>query len=233
MKGPLEFLKLSWVEGQEDDSSVGEWLVNVKAKMCAMAEVVSDREAKAKDKMKLYYDKSARVKSFVEGEMVLRRKPVLTGKMGSFWEGPYEVEKKVSPVTYLVRLPGRSNKARVLHSNLLKKWHTPVDKVHNVVVMSEDESECESSPGLKLQKDGFVPSVGEQKLLDEVLERYGEVLSARPGRTSEAELVIRTGSHDPVKSHPYRIPPQWKDDVKAQIGSGASLGPPLVPGPHQ
>ena len=224
VKGPLEFLKLSWVEGQEDESSVGEWLVNVKAKMCAMAEVVSDREAKAKAKMKLYYDKSARVKSFVEGEMVLRRKPVLTGKMGSFWEGPYEVEKKVSPVTYLVRLPGRSNKARVLHSNLLKKWHTPVVKVHNVVVISEDESECESSPGLKLQRDGFVPSVGEQRLLDEVLDRYRDVLSDKPGRTEAAELCIRTGESGPVRSHPYRIPPRWSNEVRRQMDQLLELG---------
>ena len=54
-------------------------------------------------------------------------------------------------------------------------------------------------------------------MLDEVLEGYREVLSTKPGRTCEAELVIRTGSHDPVRSHPYRVPPQWKDEVKHQI----------------
>ena len=224
VKGPLEFLKSSWVEGREDDSSVGEWLINVRAKMCEMAEVVSDREAKAKAKMKQYYDKSASVKSFVEGEMVLRRKPVLKGKMGSFWEGPYEVEKKVSPVTYLVRLPGSANKARVLHCNVLKKWHTPTDRVHNVVVIGEDESECESSLGLKLVREGFVPSSIEQQLLDDVLDRYRDVLSDKPGRTEAAELCIRTGDSIPVRSHPYRIPPMWKEDVKKQMDQLLELG---------
>ena len=143
VRGPLEFLKSSWVEGEEENCSVFEWLVNVKAKMCSMAEVVSDRETLAKAKMKKTYDKSATVKSFVEGDMVLIRKPVLKGKMGSFWDGPFEVEKKVSPVTYLLKLPGKTNKARILHCNMLKMWHTPVDRVHNVVVITEEESESE------------------------------------------------------------------------------------------
>ena len=203
VRGPLEFLKMSWVDGEEDDSTVGEWLINVKAKMCAMAEVVSDREVKAKAKMKSFYDRSATIKSFVAGDMVLVRKPVLHGKMGSSWDGPYQVERKVSPVTYEIQRPGRAKKAKILHANMLKVWHTPADVVHRVVI-SDDESACESAPGLKLQRDGFVPSVGEQVMLDEVLDRYGEVLSAIPGRTSEAELLIRTSSHDPVRRPPIQ-----------------------------
>ena len=217
VRGPLDFLKMSWIEGVDESCSIGDWLISVKAKMCAIAEVVSDREAKAKAKMKTFYDRSATIKSFAEGDMVVVRKPVLRKKMSKAWEGPFEVERKVSPVTYAIKLPGRSNKAKIIHCNLLKEWHTPADVVHRVVTFTEDESESESSQGLKLERDGFVPSGVEQGMLDEVLERYGEVLSTKPGRTSEAELVIRTGSHDPVRSHPYRVPPKWKEEVKAQI----------------
>ena len=192
--------------------------------MCSMAEVVSDRETLAKAKMKNTYDKSATVKSFVEGDMVLIRKPVLKGKMGSFWDGPFEVEKKVSPVTYLLKLPGKTNKARILHCNMLKMWHTPVDRIHNVVVIAEKESESESFPGLKLGRDNFVPSEAEQAKLDEVLEGYREVLCALSGRTEAAQLCIRTGDHVPVRSHPYRIPPKWKEDVKSQMDQLLELG---------
>ena len=224
VKGPLDFLRMSWLDGEEDDGTVEEWLVNVKAKMCAMAEVVSDREAKAKAKMKYFHDRSATIKSFAEGEMVLVRKPVLHGKMGSTWQGPYEVEKKVSPVTYSLKLPGRSNKARILHCNLLKRWHTPANTLHRVVTIDEDESDCESSPGLKLLRDGFVPSEAEQAMLDEVLGRYGDVLCDKPGRTEAAQLCIRTGEHEPVRSHPYRIPPRWKEEVRHQIDQLLELG---------
>ena len=102
VKGPLDFFKSSWVEGDEEDGTIEEWLLSVRAKMGEMAEVVSDREVLAKAKMKQSYDKTATAKSFAEGEMVLVRKPVLQGKMGSFWDGPYEVEKKMS--SYLVDL---------------------------------------------------------------------------------------------------------------------------------
>ena len=102
VRGPLEFLKNSWIEGSEEDSTIGEWLLSVRAKMCKMAEIVSDREAKAKQTMKRFYDRSASSKTFAVGDMVLVRKPVLHGKLGGAWDGPYQVEEKVSPVTYSI-----------------------------------------------------------------------------------------------------------------------------------
>ena len=67
--------------------------------MAEMAEIVSDREMKAKALMKKYYDRSAKMKSFDPGQMVLVRKPGLHGKFGDFWEGLYQVEARISPVT--------------------------------------------------------------------------------------------------------------------------------------
>ena len=224
VRGPLHFLKTSWIEGEVDGCSVGDWLVSVKAKMSGMSEIVSDRELKAKATMKSFYDRSAAVKAFEEGAMVLVKKPVLTGKMDCSWEGPFEIERRVSPVTYALKLPGRSNKAKILHCNLLKEWHTPAEKLHRVMVVREEESESESSPGLKLGRDDFVPSVAEQAMLEAVLEEYRDVLCATPGRTEAAQLSIRTGDSEPVRSHPYRIPPKWKEAVKVQLDQLLELG---------
>ena len=60
-------------------------------------EVVSDRERKAKQDMKKFYDKSAKVKSFSVGEMVLVRKSGLHSKLGESWEGPYQIKRQASP----------------------------------------------------------------------------------------------------------------------------------------
>ena len=92
VKGPLELLRTTWLDEECDDASVGEWLLGVRAKMAEMSEIVSDREKKAKSDMKRFYDRSARVKSFEVGEMVLVRKPGLQCKLGDFWEGPYQIE---------------------------------------------------------------------------------------------------------------------------------------------
>ena len=49
--------------------------------MISMAEIVSERDHKAKQEMKQLYDRSAREKSLEEGKMVLVRKPGLSGKL--------------------------------------------------------------------------------------------------------------------------------------------------------
>ena len=58
-------------------------------------------------------------------------------------------------------------------------------------------------------RDGFVPSVDEQALLDKVLDKYEDVLRPEPCRTDTLKLSV----HDPVRNHPYRIPPRWKEEI--------------------
>ena len=105
--------------------------------MVEMAVVVSDREKKAKADMKRFYDRSAKVKTFAEGEMVLVRKPGIHSKMGDSWEGPYQIEHQASPVTYKIQVPGSPRKSKLLHCNMLRKWTTPAAKIHRVVAMTE------------------------------------------------------------------------------------------------
>ena len=224
VRGPLHFLKNSWLEGEVDVCSVGDWLASVKAKMWEMSEIVSDREVKAKASMKSHYDRSASVKTFKEGDMVLMKKPIKVGKLKCSWSGPFEIERCVSPVTYALKLPGRSNKATVIHCNLLKLWHTPAEVLHRVMVIEDEESGSEPSPGLKLGRAEFVPSAAEQALLDSVLLKFSDVLCPTPGKTVAAQLCIRTGDNAPVRSHPYRIPPKWKEEVKAQFDKLLQLG---------
>ena len=172
VRGPLALLRSSWAESNEGSCDVGEWLSDVKARMCEMSELVSTREGKAKLAMKKYYDRTATVKTFEPGNMVLVRKPILQGKLNTSWEGPYEIDKQISPVTYSVQVPGKPHKCKVLHCNLLKKWTTPAARIHRVIVMTEEESACEAPSGLRLCRTEFVPSVSEQNQLDLVLVTF-------------------------------------------------------------
>ena len=224
VKGPLELLHNTWIDGDSEGAEVSEWLLSLKAKMVDMAEVVSDRERKAKADMKRFYDRSAKVKQFGVGEMVLVRKPGLQCKMGDSWEGPYQIEQQISPVTYKIQVPNNPHKSKVLHCNMLRRWTTPSAKIHKVVAISEEESTCETPPGLQLVREGFIPSGAEQAKLDSVLKQYEEVLCPEPGRTDFVKLTINTGVHDPVRSHPYRIPPKWKDEVRLELDKLLQLG---------
>ena len=218
VRGPLELLHSAWLEGVSEEANVSEWLLNVKAWMVDMSEIVSDREMKAKREMRHFYDKSAKIKSFAVGEMVLVRKPGLHSKLGDAWEGPYQVEHHV---TYKIQVPGKPKLSKLLHCNMLRWWTTPAARIHRVATISEEGSECETPLGLTLIRDGFVPSAAEQAQLDRVLEEYVDVLSPVPGRTEALKL---SGVHDPVRSHPYRIPPRWKEEVRVQIDKLLELG---------
>ena len=224
VRGPLDFLKSSWVDGGNDDPSVHEWILSVRQKMADMAVIVTDRECKAKTKMKHFYDRSACEKSFVEGDLVLVKNPLKHGKLGPSWSGPFEIQRQVSPVTYDLHLPGSKARSHIWHANMLKKWHVPVDKVCRVVTITDDECEGGAQRGVKLGCEGFVPTAVEQDRLDSVLSLYSHVLTSVPGRTSMAELVIRTGSSQPVRSPFYQIPPRWKEEVKSQIDKLLELG---------
>ena len=224
VRGPLGLLRNSWVDSMCDEANIEEWLVNVRHWMVELSEIVSDRERKAKDVMKKVYDRKATVKSFEKGEMVLVRKPGIRAKMGDFWEGPYQIDHQVSPVTYYVQVPGNANRARVIHANMLRRWTTPAASIHRVLCVEEDEEEEETTQGLKLIREGFESSVAQQAKLDRVLAEFSEVFSEKPGRTGATMLKIVTGDSVPIRSPTYRIPPRWKDEVRRQLDQLVELG---------
>ena len=222
VKGPLTLVHSSWLEGESEGVEASVWVTALKQQMALMSEVVTEKEKVAKAKMKQVFDKSAKEKSFNVGDLVLIRKPGLKGKLGDSWDGPYQILEKISPLNYKIQTPGRRSK--VLHVNLLKKWSTPVARVHGVAVIHEEEGESESPQGLRLTRDGFVPTVEQQQLLDATLAKYPEVLKEMPGRTKEITLSIDTAESPPLRSHPYRIPPKWREEVKEQIDQLLGLG---------
>ena len=127
-------------------------------------------------------------------------------------------------MTYRIQVPGKSHQSKILHCNLLKKWSTTASKVHRVAIIHEEEGEDELPSGLILGRQGFVPSEQQQAKLDEVLNRYSDVINSEPGRTEVLQLSINTGSSELVRSHPCRIPPKWKEEVKDQVDKLLELG---------
>ena len=223
VKGPLSLVHASWLAEEAVGVEAHEWLTNLKEQLKLTSAVVTEREKKAKAKMKLAYDKHAREKVFEVGEEVLVRRPGLKRKLGDSWDGPYKIVEKISNLNYKIDTPGR--KSKILHVNLLKRWCVESARVHGVAVVIEEEGECESPHGLMLfDEKGFVPSLGEQKLLEETLGRFPTVLCDVPGKTEAATMSIRTGDALPISSHPYRIPPKWRTDVRAQIDQLLALG---------
>ena len=67
-----------------------------------MRDVVREKEKKAKEKMKRFYDRKAKVREFEVGSLVMIRIPGMSGKLEDAWDGPYEVNMKCGDVNYEV-----------------------------------------------------------------------------------------------------------------------------------
>ena len=74
-----------------------------------------------------------------------------------------------------------------------------------LLLIKEEEGECESPQGLTLVSCDFVPNESQQQQLDETLQKFPNVLCDKPGKTEVATLSILTGDALPISSHPYRI----------------------------
>ena len=84
-------------------------------------------------------------------------------------------------------------------------------------IVEEEECASEQPPGLMLARENFVPLGSQQQLLDETLDKFKDVLSPDPGKTTVLKLAINTGDSQPVRSHLYRIPPRWKEEVRVEL----------------
>ena len=112
VRGPLDILQESWLQKDCENASVFVWLTAVKAEMANMSKLVSEKEGVAKANMKAQFDKGTSLKIFVPGDMVLVWKPGIHSKMGDSWDGPFEIARKVSEVTYKVQVPGKAHNLR-------------------------------------------------------------------------------------------------------------------------
>ena len=78
---------------------------------------------------------------------MLVRRPGLVGKLEDCWDGPYELIRKVIPVTYELSVPQRHSKSLVVHVNALKPWVDVEASVLRVVVADEDPEENSDGTG--------------------------------------------------------------------------------------
>ena len=222
VRGPLEMLKLTWLDGALPEKSLNEWVQQLKDKMEAMSQLASSRERVAKNKMKSAYDQKAKPRSFDIGSMVLMRVPGLTGKLDDSWEGPYEVVDKISSVNYQLAIPGRTNKARVVHVNMLRQWHTPDARVLRLVVADEDEEE--GNDHTNGGEESYSINSEQKEDLEELLNSYADVINPTPGRVTLTHHAVNTKDSPPLKSAPYRLAPAWKDQLKAEVKNLAEAG---------
>lgn len=158
------------------------------------------------------------------GDEVLVLLPTSTRKLHAQWQGPYKIKRKMGRVNYEVEMPGRRKDRRLLHINLLRKWHTPADV--NYLTEVEDCGDLEEdipswNGGAEEAEQPVISNRldSQQKTeLGEILQEFSDVLKYVPGRTNLAEHRIETETSRPLRQPPYRLPHAHRDSVLTELG---------------
>jgi transposase InsO family protein len=122
----LEKLSFDAPTGYKDVRAYAE---SVKARVDIARDKMVERLEKAQQAQADIYDLFADDINLPVPSSVMQRvgqqKKGISKKLSFLWEGPYEVIKRVSAVTYLVRAPGKKRAPWICHIDRLKPYYSP------------------------------------------------------------------------------------------------------------
>ena len=163
--------------------------------------------------MKNKYDKRAKERELVEGQIVLTKIQRLGNKLDDAWDRPYEVIRKISNTNYEIVVPHHRAKPKLFHINNLKTWIQEEARVYRIVVAADDMPDLED--GLKLH--GSIATHTQLEQFAKIKQNFADVLNEVPGKIESEEISINTGDSPPIHSIPYRLCPTWWAEVKEEI----------------
>ena len=76
----------------------------------------------------------------------------------------------------------------------------------------------------KVRMGETIMSAVQKEQMDKLLCEYGERVTTTLGKNVLAVHTINTGDHQPIRSHPNRIAPIWKTQLKEQIFDLVEIG---------
>lgn len=205
-KGPLDVVHQQWTgTASTAGTDVVSYLTSVYRKMEKAARQATTNEEKAKTSMAQYYDKGARLVHFQIGDLVLLLKPSVGSKLQARWKGPYTIVRRLYPTTYQVKKDRLASKTYTYHVNLLQRYHTP-DAV--CLMTSEMAGGPQEIPTWEKDPPADQPTINpdltptQQEGMANLLKKYSQIFSKKPGKTTGAVLTIETGNAAPISSPP-------------------------------
>ncbi|BFZ24546.1 hypothetical protein BsWGS_27585 [Bradybaena similaris] len=200
------------------------------------------------EKSRIYSNKRARLIKFNPNDKVLILLPEKTNKLLISWQGPFNIDKQISLVDYIVDVKG---KKKIFHVNMLRKYYerpafleelitdsgmAPLPSGNSAVISIPDETSNSDLPNTII-----VPSLKRTESIDNIkispslsstqntqvkniLKDFSDVFSDIPGRTSTITHKIVLNSDVPVRSRPYPIPLHFRDQVEKEIKEMLNMG---------
>ena len=239
VRGPIQILRELWMdEAQEEDvKTTYQYVIDLRERLEETCSLAQKELEKASTRYRKYYDTKAKDRQFKVNDKVLLLLPESHNKLLMKWKGPFDVVERLGKMDY--RIKHHDGKIKTYHANLLKEYkvrdvidQTNVgNKTHIIstcVVENDFSDAVERHPEIELPvlestetwTDCHIPSeLTEQQKgeVREVLEKYDDVLTDKPGLTNLDTFSVKLTSEDPVRSKPYPTPHSLTDVVKKEL----------------
>uniref|UniRef100_A0A3B5QLU2 Gypsy retrotransposon integrase-like protein 1 n=1 Tax=Xiphophorus maculatus TaxID=8083 RepID=A0A3B5QLU2_XIPMA len=242
VRGPLTVLRDEWKDA-EPPQNLLHYVNGFRQRLFTATQLANRKLSSAQEKMKCLYDKKAEHRVFLSGDQVLALLPVVTSPFQAKFSGPHTVLKQLSDQNYLIATPERRKKQQTVHVNLLKPYHVRdntvlVDDIHPVCI-----SETVTSAGGEWNGDGLpVPDsamltgrlINSEVLknldtmlnylpetqcfeLVQLIKSYSDLFADIPSCTHLIEHDIEVGDAQPIKQQFYRVSPEKRKYLDAEI----------------
>ena len=152
VRGPLKLVKEKILDDEPEDNIL-DYVSTIKERLYKVLEVARENLKNSQSRMKNWYDKRAKERSFKPEDQVLVPLPIPKQPLQARYFGPYQVEQKISDVNYIIQTPGRRKKKRVCHINMMREYHEREGKPIAVIEANggdKESDEEEIKPQMKL-----------------------------------------------------------------------------------
>lgn len=103
---PPSLLREKWLsESPQAEHNVLDYASSFRERLHRVCKLAHENLAQAQFKMKTRCDKKTVSRNFISGEKVLVSLPLAVSSLHAQFSGPYEVDKKMNEVSYVVKTP--------------------------------------------------------------------------------------------------------------------------------
>ncbi|XP_042870472.1 uncharacterized protein LOC122252196 [Penaeus japonicus] len=235
VRGPLFILHNLWTKDEMDEElkSTYQYVLDLRSKLEESAKLASANAAINSKLYKNYFDRNAKSRVLSEGDEVLVLLPS-SHKLKMQWKGPYPVYKRhANGVDYLIKARG---KVKLYHINMLKKY-VRRDKetkskaaVCQICIVDDCESTNEVCDIAVLDevvgKVNINPKLSTEQVSDltNLINKFSDVFSDNPGRTSTITHKIHLTTDVPMQRKPYPVPHHLQKYFEEEVDRMTKLG---------
>ncbi len=124
VRGPLDVLRESWeVTDKQGKKNIISYVLKMREHLQNTTALAQENLLHSQAHQKEWHDHTARTRTFEPGENILLLLPMSEHKLLAKWQGPYQIKRRVGPVTYEIEIPSRTQPLQIFHVNMLKKWY--------------------------------------------------------------------------------------------------------------